>query len=264
MEKMKYGSLLFVPAKENMLRKISEFNAGAYVIDLEDSIKENDKDEALDVVCNFLEMNSTYLNIYIRVNANRLLKELGRIKAYSNVGIMLPKFEVPEEYYQFEEYLSRRKVIALVETPKGIINAPQIAECPWVDSLAFGAEDFTTALGMKNDFHLLGYAKCALLVAAKANCKSVFDTPSFQISDIKKFETEVQNAVDMGFDGKLAIHPKQIECINKLFCIMDIGRMKEIICAYENAESAVVVIDDRIYEKMHIERMKKLVCEMEE
>lgn len=261
---MIYRSLLFVPAKENMLRKISELHAGAYIIDLEDSIKEDGKDEALDILCNFLETHKENRNIYIRVNNNRLSRELERIREYSNAGIMFPKFEEPQKYYEYERYLLNRRVIALVETPLGIINASQIASCPWIEALAFGAEDYTTAMGMKNDLQLLMYAKGALLVAAKANKKNVYDTPSLQISDMSILETEVQNAVDMGFDGKLAIHPKQIEVIHKRFNYIDNKKINEIINEYDNAGSAVVVIEGKVYERMHIEQLKKNIRDMEE
>ena len=262
--KMIYRSLLFVPARKKMLNKIVELHAEAYIIDLEDSISKDKKDEALDALCDFLESNRDIKNIYIRVNNDRLFIEMKRIREYSNVGIMLPKFEDSKQYYQFEKDLLNHRVIALVETPLGVINALSIASCSWVEALAFGAEDYTTAMGMKNDTRLLLYAKSALLVAAKANGKAIYDTPSLQISDENLFKMEVQNAVDMGFDGKMAIHPKQIEDIHKMFSGMSIKELMRIIEAYDNAGSAVTVIEGKVYEKMHIERMRKLIHEMEE
>lgn len=63
-------SLLFVPAKDKMLAKIPSMNANAYIIDLEDSIPEEEKEEALMRVVNYLDGQSSVSNIIVRINSN--------------------------------------------------------------------------------------------------------------------------------------------------------------------------------------------------
>ena len=96
---------------------------------------------------------------------------------------------------------------------------------------------------------------------AKANGKKVYDTPSFSIDDMTAFEDEVKQSVALGFDGKLAISPKHVACINSEFGAYDIDNMRQIVRQYESAGQAVAVIGGKVYEKMHIARMKRIITE---
>ena len=253
-------SLMFVPSKPKMLGKIVLSEADACIIDLEDSINEADKAQALEDACAFLS-EAPDKKIFIRVAGNLLDEEFVRLKDYSFAGYMIPKFENPDDYEKYKPLLSGREIIALVETPKGIVNLKEIAGSTIVDMIAFGAEDFTSAIGMKNCAESLAYARSAIVTYGKAFGKEVFDTPSFIIDDMEALEKEIQIAVDFGFDGKLSIHPKQISKINELFRYYDFDTMKEIVARYKAAGEAVLRIDDKVYEKMHISHFERILKE---
>lgn len=253
-------SLMFVPSKPKMLGKIVSSEADACIIDLEDSINEADKEQALEDACEFLATKPEK-TIYIRVAGNHLLNEFERLSAYSFAGYMIPKFENPDVYKQYSSYFEDRDVIALVETPIGIVNIKEIASSPIVTMIAFGAEDFTSSIGMKNCAETLNYARSVIVTYGKAFGKQVIDTPSFIIDDMDALEQEIQTAVDMGFNGKLSIHPKQVAKINELFQLYDFDKMKEIVEQYEAAGQAVLRIDDKVYEKMHISHFKRILKE---
>ena len=251
-------SLLFVPAKEKMLRKIGTLGSDAYIIDLEDSIEESDKEAALELVKRVLkELRKEKFTVIIRVNKERYLKEISELKRY-DVTFMLPKYEKCSDYSELPEDMN---FIALIETPLGIINTVKIASNPKISALAFGAEDFTASIGMENNFRLLQYPKSILVVNAKAFGKKVFDTPSFKLGNIEEFEQEVENAKALGFDGKMAINPKHIEFINKSFATANKEYIEKIIRIYEACGEAVQMIDGNIYEKMHINHFKKILKE---
>lgn len=253
-------SLMFVPAKEKMLKKIVEFTADAYIIDLEDSIPANAKSDALKAVVEFLENYDYKKSIYVRVNG-RGEGELHELDKFVDIGFMLPKFEGPIGYDNSLNVLKKHKVIALIETPLGILKAAETAECSWVDSLAFGAEDYTATVNMKNENALLIMQKSHLVNCARCYNKTVYDTPSFNIDDVVKFGEDVEYSVNLGFDGKLLINPRHIQPINDAFKSIDIQSFKYIINQYEQANQAVVVIDGKVYEKMHIDRMRKILKE---
>lgn len=253
-------SLLFVPAKEKMMSKIPALNADGFIIDLEDSINEEEKTDALKLLCSYLSEHPEWSNIYVRLNKTHFEEEAIALNGF-NVGFMLPKFETPEEYSCIDGIWNQHKLIALVETPMGIINIQQIAQCPWVNAIAFGAEDYTANVNMLNDDALLLPIKSSLIVCAKAYGKQIFDTPSFKINDQDAFEREVSTSVSLGFDGKLLINPKHIEYVNKCFADADLDRLAYIIAEYEKNGDAVVVIDGKVYEKMHINRLKKIIKE---
>ena len=258
-------ALLFVPAKENMLSKLPLPNVEAYILDLEDSIEESDKEQALERLVSFLENYTGTEQLYIRLNQVTMEKEAKRLTQYSNIGFVLPKFETPTIYNQeLVELWQQHKVMALIETPKGIVNMNDIASCDWVDTIAFGAEDYTVSMNMENSMETLAYAKSKIVTYAKAYGKKVYDTPTLQLKDDTQLEIETKNAVRFGFDGKLAIHPKQIPVIQSLFGNHDIEKMKQIVSLYEKEGKAVLTVDNQVYEKMHINRMRKIIREQEE
>lgn len=253
-------SVMFVPSKPKMLGKIHTSEADACIIDLEDSINEADKQQALEDACAFLSARCDK-TIFVRVAGNHLDEEFERLNAFPFAGYMIPKFEDPEEYTKYHTYFEGKEVIALVETPKGIVNLKEIAQSQIVSMIAFGAEDFTSVIGMKNCTESLYYARCAIVTYGKAYGKTVIDTPSFIIDDMEALEKEIQTAVDLGFDGKLSIHPKQVAKINELFQYYDLNMIKEIVTQYENAGQAVLKIEDKVYEKMHIAHFKRILKE---
>ena len=253
-------SLLFVPAKVKTMSKIPALTADCFIIDLEDSINEEEKAEALKLLCSFLTEHPEGTNFFVRLNKSRFEKEAIALNGF-NIGFMLPKFETPEEYSCVDEIWSKHKLIALVETPMGVINIQQIAQCSWVDAIAFGAEDYTACVNMLNDDAMLLPVKSSLVTYAKAYNKKIYDTPSFKLSDEAEFKNEVRNTMNLGFDGKMAISPKHIQYINDTFNSSNLNYMKTVIARYEADGNAVVVIDDKVYEKMHINRLKKIVKE---
>jgi len=253
-------SFMFVPSKPKMLEKIAASEADACIIDLEDSISESDKEQALEDACGFLATKPEK-TIYIRLDGNHLEEELRKLCTFSFAGYMIPKFEASHDYDSYTFYFEGKDIIALVETPKGIANIKEIASSPIVTMIAFGAEDFTSSIGMKNCAETLNYARSAIVTYGKAFGKPVIDTPSFIIDDLEFLEKEIQVAVDMGFDGKLSIHPRQVSKINELFQLYDLDSIKGIVAQYEAVGQAVLKIDDKVYEKMHIAHFKRILKE---
>lgn len=256
-----FKSLLFVPAEERRLSKIGQTSADAYIIDLEDSISTEDKETALKRTVDFLEAAEAD-NLFVRINKPRYPAELKSLAGFG-VGFVLPKIESEKDYAQAEEVLRKHPVIALIETPRALLNVDTIAGIGWVSALAFGAEDFTAAANMLNDVTTLAVPKQLLVLAAKANRRKVYDTPCFSIRSDETLQTELQQAVNLGFDGKLAIHPRQTDAINRAFMLTDADYIRHVIQTYEASGNAVCDIDGRVYEKFHIDRLKKMLPDAE-
>ena len=250
---------MFVPAKENMIKKIAELHADAYIFDLEDAIEEESKKEALNIVANYMALYKGDVPLYVRLNAKTFQEEAKCLCVFSNVGFVLPKFESVDFYGSCCEVWKEHDVIALIETPRGIVNINEIAKCDWVNALAFGAEDYTSMVHMKNTPDLLLYQKECIITYAKAYGKKVYDTPSFDINCGDMFIHDVESSVQLGFNGKMAIHPKQVKYINDRYDIIVSEEAKQIIAQYEKSGDAVQVINGRVYEKMHIEHLKCLL-----
>lgn len=257
----KYHSLLFVPAKEKMLMKIKDLNADAYILDLEDSIEEEYKHEALHAIQEFLKLNSQMDNIFVRVNRSYMERELKVLNIYS-AGFMIPKFENFDGItFEEKEILKKHRIIALIETPQGVANIELVSKSDLIDGISFGGEDYTALTNMENTSDSLFYVKSRIVMYAKAYKKAVYDTPIFELNNEDILKKDVENSLKMGFDGKMAINPKQINFINNCFKKYDFEKMKQIVVQYEKVGNAVVEIEGKIYEKMHIDRMKRILKE---
>lgn len=252
MQKNNY--LLFVPVRERFLNKIKG-NADNVIFDLEDSVPESEKKDALNKLVEFLQ-TAQYSNVYVRINRENAYHELSILSAY-NVGFMLPKVDDVEEIIKYKDLLAGHGVIALIETPLGLINIKEICKCGLFEAIAFGAEDFTTATNMKNDNKLLVSIKLQLLMHARAYGLLVYDTPSFNIMNDVAFKEDVDYTVSLGFDGKLVVHPKHITYIQSVYNSKDKEYMQYIVSEYDKRGGGAILIDGHLYEKMHIDDMKK-------
>lgn len=256
----KNNSLLFVPAKQKMLEKIPSFSADAFIIDLEDSIPVIEKRAALEAAIDFLRTHDS-ANCYVRIDRALMSEQLSQLRCVGFQGYMIPKIESVDVLISNAEHFKGREVVALIETPRGLANVKEIAECPFVTSLAFGAEDYTAFCGMTNRIDNLLYHKSRIVMYAKANGKHVYDTPCFNLDDVSAAEDETKLAVEMGFDGKLAIHPKMIPMIARAFGDYDFAYLKSVIEQYEAQGSAVLKLGETVFEKMHIDHFCRILKE---
>ena len=257
----KIKSLLFVPVTEKFLSKVENITAHAIIFDLEDSILPNKKEEARKLLKSFLDNSSINKNNkwFIRINKEYAEQELVLYSNNNIDGYMLPKFENLQNFIKLKNKINNKIVIALIETAQGILNIDKIARSNLITAFAFGAEDYTASMNMKNSFEYLIYPKSKLITYAKANKKLVYDTPCFNIKDCNFINQDVIKSAEFGFDGKMAINPIQIDIINNVFNEYDIDYLKYIVSEFEKSENGVLVINDKIYEKMHIARFKKIL-----
>lgn len=254
-------SLLFVPAKERMLAKIGMSDADAFVVDLEDSIGDFDKDLALRTAVDFLSGCGEGRPIFVRIDRTRASSQLAALASAPFAGIMLPKAESSADVAEVRGKLGDRALIALVETPRGIVAAEELAACDGIDALAFGAEDFSAAMGMTGSATSLLYARSRLVTAAKAFGKPAYDSPCFALNDEAALRTDCAASAALGFDGKLAIHPAQPKAIRAAFAPEDPAALQRIVDEYERRGEAVLRLGDEVYERMHIARFKRILNE---
>ncbi len=255
----KIKSLLFVPSNEKFLAKIPTLVADAIIFDLEDSVLPENKQMALELLKKNLTdfQNEKKSKWFVRLNKENALFEAAELDLPFIDGFMLPKFENSQEYHYLEKY--NKIIIALIETPMGMVGLSEISNCSYVSALAFGAQDYTASVNMINQDDYLNPVKSMLVNYAKAYKKFVYDTPCFTFRDEEQMKKEVQNSANLGFDGKLAINPKQIEIINEAFLGHDFDYMREVIAEFKSRNVAVMEYNGKIYEKMHIDRFQKIL-----
>lgn len=256
-------SFLFVPANEKMLSKISTCSADAIIIDLEDAVLPSNKDEALLLVKNYVDKNKVIVPVFVRINPDRVETEVLLLRNTNITGYMIPKTETLEDIKSVYDLDSDKKIIALIETPMGIVNVSELAKCDLIYGIAFGAEDYTEICDINNIHENLIYQKSMIVNYAKAYKKIAIDTISLNIHDKDSFHVEAQRSKDFGFDAKLAIHPMQVEAINELYSNRDYDHLKYIVNTYISSGQSVLEIDGKIYEKPHITSIIKELENME-
>ena len=144
--------------------------------------------------------------------------------------ILLPKSERAEQIDAVAktlEALERKgggaaaKLLLLVESPAGIANALDLGRAsPRVEALCFGHADFSLAMGLTEADASRGivyHARCTLVIAAKACGVEPIDSVHLAVKDEKAFREDAELGLRLGFEGKLCIHPRQVEITNEVY-----------------------------------------------
>lgn len=252
------ASLLFVPATEQMMTKAFSHSADAIIFDLEDSVRPEEKKPALTRLSDYLAGIRCRDNtsVYIRLNAGRTQYELKKLldAGAQFDGIVIPKFEGPESIADLEY---DGEILALIESPEGMIRLSEIAGDPAITMLLFGAEDYTSITGMVNREDLLLPLKLEIVKYARAFGKRCIDTICKEYKEEHVIRDSVSHSKELGFDGKLLIHPTQVAITNEVFSAADVEKKREILEAFERSTNGVLKYNEEIYERPHIEAIRR-------
>ncbi len=253
-----FRSLLFVPGnREDMLDKASTLPADALVPDMEDSVPDKEKQHARQLVREAVKalahQGQTVIPRINALNTGLAKEDLAAVVCAQVYGVTVGKIDSPWEIRQLCDLLDglecqaglplgHTKLIPWLETARAIVNAYQITSAsPRIVGVAFGAEDFTNDMGVQRseDGAQVAYPRAAVTVAAQAAGVLAFDTPYVNFRDKEGLEREIHSVVPLGFKGKFAIHPGQLDTINDLFSPspQEIEYARRVIAAFEEAES---------------------------
>lgn len=259
-------------------------NAGLHssdgiILDLEDSVAPEKKDEARLLVRNALrQIDFCGAERMVRINQGDTgLKDLKCVLPHNVNLILIPKCETAEqvkhidsEITEIRRALKIRKTVYLmpiVESALGVENAFAIAtSSDNVVALAIGLEDYTADLGVprssegKESF----YARTRLVVAAKAAGIQPIDSVFSDVSDMEGLRQNVLNSKALGFEGMGCIHPRQVAIINEGFAPdeAEIEKSKKIVLAYEEARKmglGVVALGSKMIDPPVVARAQKCI-----
>ncbi|MGB1287644.1 MAG: HpcH/HpaI aldolase/citrate lyase family protein [Aggregatilineales bacterium] len=254
-------ALLFMPG--NSRRKI-EKGAGmavdSIIMDLEDAIAFNQKVAARQVVTDALrEVDFGRSEVLVRVNMVipgwLFAEDIAATVDAQPDGYVLPKIESPEQIQWVSELLmvaearngwerDSIRLIAIIETAKGIVNLKEIAQSdPRLDALIFGAEDLAGDIGAQRTpaGWEVFYARSAVVTHAKAFNLQAIDTVYIDLTaPPEAIREETTLALQMGYTGKLAIHPKQVAPIQEVFTPTpdEIQSAQALIDAHQTQQAA--------------------------
>jgi len=261
-------SLIFFPAHvEKYYTSALKLDVDYWIIDFEDSVPNDKKNDA------YLLFRKYYhkfdkSKVYVRIDLNNKHIDM-QIELFKDMGIknfLIPKIEDDKIISKIIKDISKNiSLILLIESPLGLLKIEDILKkyCCNIKAIGLGGEDYKAKLGLIYEDLCLVYPRNVLFTYAKAYGIKYYDTVYFAINDDKGFTNQVKYCIDMGFDGKLLIHPKQVEIFNNYIRI-DTKDMKEIVRIYESSDTGIVEYMGKYYEKPHIYLLKKMIREIKE
>lgn len=278
-----YRSVLFAPGIDpRKIEKAMGLGADVVVLDLEDSVEASKKPEARELVAGVLRRPRGGQVLWVRVNPPDTGFFAGDMLAVVEArpdGIMVPKAETAEGAARVEWLLGLLEgyygveagttdLVPLVESARGVGNAFEIAACsPRVKRLCFGAVDYTLDMGINltRDASELFYARSALAVASRsAGIEGPIDTVYTDVKDSEGLAADCRVARGLGFQGKLVIHPGQVQVVHSVFSPTadEIKKAKRVVEAYEAAlarGTGVAQLDGKLIEKPVAMRAQRIL-----
>jgi citrate lyase subunit beta/citryl-CoA lyase len=261
-------SLLFVPATATaMVAKAHERGADAVIVDLEDSIPMDHKARARPLAAAaVLSLAKHGSMVLLRVNADPAQWQADLNSLPSGVlaalsAVMLPKVETRAQIDTLASVLDASdanapRIAALIESPRGVLAAPDIASHPALCALGFGAEDYAAAIGVPPEPAALQWPAQQVLTCAHAyglQCWGMAGSIA-DVGNLERFSGFAREARAMGFSGSVCIHPRQVAIVNQAFSPSEAelqwaARVVEADAAAQSAGTGVVLLDGRMIDR---------------
>lgn len=276
-------TMLFAPGNHRRrVEKVFGAGADAAILDLEDAVAISEKVATRATVVEALKRSRANLG-YVRVNAFDTAYCFGDIHVVVGPwldGIVLPKVESAAHLEAVDwmmRALERERgveegsidLLPIVETGLGLDRVEEIARSGTrVKRLSFGAGDFTRDMSYlwtagEAELH---YPRSRIAVASRAaGLEAPIDTVFVDLNDMAHFELAAQTAMGLGYQGKLCIHPKQIEAGNRTFTPTEeqVAEARKYIDAFREAEakgSASIQVDGYFVDYPIIEKAERTLA----
>jgi citrate lyase subunit beta/citryl-CoA lyase len=257
-------SWLFVPGnRPDRFDKACNAGADAVILDLEDAVLPEHKPGARETVAGWL---SPGRSVYVRVNGpdtEWFRDDVTAALRPGLAGIVFPKAECRDHLELLSRILPPQvPVLPLVESARGIWNVMEIATGPGVRRLVFGSDDFRLDANVIGDGEELLYARSRVVLASRvAGLPPPVDGVTTDIDDGDILAEHVLRARRLGFGGKLCIHPRQVDPINRGFLptAQEIAWARGVVAAAEASGEGAIRLDGKLVDRPVVERARKML-----
>lgn len=253
-------SLLFLPASNpRAIARAREAGADMVILDLEDSVKPENKGEAREAALAAAAVPWPG-PLAIRVNGAGTDWHSPDIDAAAQSKadfVVLPRSASSHLLGQVRE-ATGKPVLAMIETASGVIAAPEIAQES--AALIAGTNDLRAELGIATEGERgpIAMALQWIVLAARAAGIPAFDGVFNGLEDENGLAAEAQNGRALGFTGKSLIHPNQVEPTHSAFA-PDAAEVAQALRLIDSYEGGAARFEGRMIERMHIESARRLV-----
>jgi len=270
-----YRSVLYIPgSKPRALDKARGLPVDAIIFDLEDAVSADEKENARDTLKAALAEGGYGARVKI-VRINGLDTGWGAddaraVRDMDVDAVLLPKVGSAADLDALAEITGALPIWAMMETPRGMLNAAEIAAHPRLAGMVMGTNDLAKELQTRFRPDRLpmmaGLGLC--LLAAKAEGLVIVDGVYNAFKDDEGLAVECAQGRDMGFDGKTLIHPAQVAVTNAAFAPSEeeIDLARRQIAAFEETEASgqgVAVVDGKIVENLHVVTAREILAKAE-
>ena len=270
-----YRSVLYIPgSKPRALDKARGLPVDAIIFDLEDAVSADEKDNARDTLKEALAQGGYDPRVKIvRINGLDTPWGADDARAVRDMDadvVLLPKVGSAADIDALAAITGDLPVWAMMETPRGMLNAAEIAAHPLLAGMVMGTNDLAKELQTRFRADRLpmmaGLGLC--LLAAKAEGLVIVDGVYNAFKDDEGLAAECAQGRDMGFDGKTLIHPAQVDVANAAFAPSEaeIDLARRQIAAFEEVEASgqgVAVVDGKIVENLHVVTAREILAKAE-
>lgn len=253
-------SFLFVPAdRPDRLVKAASLPTDVVVIELEDGVSPTRKEIARKEAGRAIsEINFGNREVALRVNRITTLFGIADIAAMPGWPrkpdlILLPKVESAGEVRLYDELLTEMnaesELMLLVETCRGLEAAAEMATASRrVSAMSFAIADLPAEIGCRPEWEPMLFVRSTIAVTCGLGGILPIDPPYLNIKDKTGLEKECQRVRDMGYTGKVCIHPSQLETVNQVFSPTptEIDRAKKIVDAFLSLGGGAIIVDGRM------------------
>ncbi len=280
-------SLLFVPGNnEKLIRKAALSQADALILDLEDSVVKSAKQEAREVIKSIIsEEISDKHHVFVRTNdlhSGEIEADFEQLSLKEITGFIVPKSYTKEDIITYEKILekheklngfkkNRFKLIPLIETASAVLHTEEICRSSErIIAAAFGSEDFCADIkGIHDEEHKSLHTPRALIaMAARTTGVIPIDTLHVRVHDLEDLKKNLQLARNLGFEGSLLLHPKEIRYAHRFYSptSAEVEYAKKVIDLSRQAEKEKirVAIIDGVFIGPPMLRQAKLILQRHE
>jgi len=271
-------------SNERALAKGPSLQADAIIVDLEDSVAPDSKNQARSQAIEALaQADYGYRIRALRINTADTPWYEDDIHAASLChpeAIVLPKVDTVEDVKHLSGFMDKHKALektsiwAMIESPLGVVNATSIAACsrdyPRLALFIVGNNDLARAAGMpvQSDRTYLVPWLLQLVAAVKAFELQILDGVYNNFADLDGFSAECKQGAIMGMNGKTLIHPSQLTMANDAFSpsTNDIQSARAVVDAFarpENKDKGAISIDGRMTERLHLHMAEQLLARVD-
>jgi citrate lyase subunit beta/citryl-CoA lyase len=259
-------SILFVPgSRPDRFDKALNSGAHQIAIDLEDAVSPADKTEARAATAAWLGQGNVAT---VRINAagtEWFKDDLEMMADTPQATVMLPKADF-QSVKETLKALPGHKLIALIETVKGLKELQSIAGSSGVSRLAFGSVDFGTETGITDEGDAMTAIRTQIIIeSCFAGLEPPIDGVSVGFVSPNQMSNDARRSRQLGFGGKLCIHPKQVAAVNNAFTPGDeeVDWARRVVAAMQSSRGGATTVDGKMVDKPVVVQAERILADLQ-